>query len=157
MGLIGRTLFLEITSSAVLGTVLFTFVVFLQRVSRLFEQLVRGSASPDTVGVLFLMLLPPVLTFTIPVGVLVGTLMALSRMSADTEITALRARFDAEANIRLAHRQGGTDPASILRADATDRPDILPAGLRGQVAPEARTADRGTTRRLEPSLRSRTG
>src|SRR3954454_19443771 len=91
MGLIGRTLFLEITSSAVLGTVLFTFVVFLQRVSRLFEQLVRGSASPDTVTTLFLMLLPPVLTFTIPVGVLVGTLMALSRMSADAEITALRA------------------------------------------------------------------
>ena len=31
------------------------------------------------------------LTFTIPVGVLVGTLIALSRMSADAEVTAMRA------------------------------------------------------------------
>ena len=57
----------------------------------LFEQLVRGSAAPETVGYLFLLLLPPVLTFTIPVGVLVGTLIALSRMSADAEVTAMRA------------------------------------------------------------------
>jgi len=91
MGLIGRTVFLEIASRALLGTVLFTFVLFLRRVSQLFEQLVRGSAAPETVGYLFLLLLPPVLTFTIPVGVLVGTLIALSRMSADAEVTAMRA------------------------------------------------------------------
>jgi LPS export ABC transporter permease LptG len=36
-------------------------------------------------------MLPLVLAFTIPVGVLVGVLMALSRMSSDGEITALRA------------------------------------------------------------------
>lgn len=91
MGLLTRTVALEIVSSAFLGTVLFTFVLFLQRVSRLFEQLVRGSAPPETVASLFALLLPPALTFTIPVGVLVGTLMTLSRMSGDTEITAIRA------------------------------------------------------------------
>lgn len=91
MGLLTRTVALEILSSAFLGTVLFTFVLFLQRVSRLFEQLVRGSAPPETVASLFALLLPPALTFTIPVGVLVGTLIALSRMSGDAEITAMRA------------------------------------------------------------------
>ena len=45
-----------------LGGTLFTFVLFLRSVSRLFEQLVRGSAAPETVGYLFLLLLPPVLT-----------------------------------------------------------------------------------------------
>jgi LPS export ABC transporter permease LptG len=69
MGLITRTVALEILSSAFLGTVLFTFVLFLQRVTRLFEQLVRGSAPPETVAYLFALLLPPALTFTIPVGV----------------------------------------------------------------------------------------
>src|SRR5687767_7061347 len=78
-------------SGALLGTVLFTFVLFLQRVTKLFEQLVKGSASGETVGHIFALLLPPALTFTIPVGILVGTLIALSRMSADAEITALRA------------------------------------------------------------------
>ncbi|MEJ7606432.1 MAG: LptF/LptG family permease [Bryobacteraceae bacterium] len=91
MGLLGRSLLFEIASSASLGTILFTFVIFLQRLSRLFEQLVRGSADPQTVWYLFLLLMPPVLTFSIPVGVLAGTLIALSRMSADSEITALRA------------------------------------------------------------------
>ena len=51
----------------------------------------RGSAAPETVAYLFSLLLPAVLTFTIPVGVLVGTLIALSRMSADAEVTAMRA------------------------------------------------------------------
>ncbi|HUS06073.1 MAG TPA: LptF/LptG family permease [Bryobacteraceae bacterium] len=91
MGIFGRTIFLEITSSALLGTILFTFVLFLQRVSRLFELLVRSSAPGPTVGSLFGLILPPVLTFTIPVGVLVGVLVALSRMSSDAEITAMRA------------------------------------------------------------------
>jgi LPS export ABC transporter permease LptG/LPS export ABC transporter permease LptF len=91
MRLLARTLLLEMTSSALLGTVLFTFVLFLERVRRLFEQLVRGSASFETVAQIFLLLLPPALVFTIPIGVLVGTLVALSRMSADAEITALRA------------------------------------------------------------------
>src|SRR4051794_31581009 len=91
MSLIGRTVFFEIASRALLGTTLFTFVLFLQRVNKLFEQLVRGSAAPETVAYLFGLLLPPVLIFTIPVGVLVGTLIAVSRMSADSEITAMRA------------------------------------------------------------------
>jgi LPS export ABC transporter permease LptF len=52
---------------------------------------VRGSAEPETLAYLFTLLLPQVLTFTIPVGVLVGTLIALSRMSADAEVTAMRA------------------------------------------------------------------
>ncbi len=91
MRLLTRTVFFEILSSAGLGTVLFTFVLFLERVRKFFEQLVRGSAPPDVVASLFTLLLPPVLTFTIPIGVLVGTLIALSRMSGDAEITAMRA------------------------------------------------------------------
>src|SRR5205085_1050357 len=91
MGLLGRTLFLEITSNALLGTVIFTFVLFLQQVGKLFVLLVRSSAPPKTVGFLFSLILPYVFTFTIPVGVLVGVLIALSRMSSDGEITAMRA------------------------------------------------------------------
>ncbi|MDZ4797463.1 MAG: LptF/LptG family permease [Bryobacteraceae bacterium] len=91
MRLLTRTVLFEIFSSAMLGTVLFTFVLFLERVRRFFEQLVRGSAPPEVVASLFALLMPPALTFTIPIGVLVGTLIALSRMSGDAEITAMRA------------------------------------------------------------------
>ena len=91
MGILGRTVFLEIASSALLGTLLFTFVLFLQKVGKLFELLVRSSAPPATVGYLFGLVLPPTLVFTIPVSVLVGVLIGLSRMSGDGEITAMRA------------------------------------------------------------------
>ena len=91
MGLLARSIFREVFSNALLGTVLFTFVLFLQRVGKLFEILVRSSAPPKTVAYLFGLAIPFTLTFTVPLGVLVGVLIALSRMSSDGEITAMRA------------------------------------------------------------------
>jgi LPS export ABC transporter permease LptF/LPS export ABC transporter permease LptG len=91
MGLLSRSIFREVANSAMLGTILFTFVLFLQRVGKLFEILVRSSAPPPTVGYLFTLAIPFTLTFTVPLGVLVGVLVALSRMSSDGEITAMRA------------------------------------------------------------------
>ena len=91
MRLLSRTIFREIFASSFLGVVLFTFVLFVQRSSFLFEFLVRNSDSPRQVGYVFLLVLPQVLPFTIPLGVLVGTLLTLSRMSTDGEITAMRA------------------------------------------------------------------
>ena len=91
MGILSRTVFLEITSSAVLGTTLFIFVLFLQKLGRLFEIMVRSSAPLSTVGYLFTLVVPPTLTFAIPVGVLVGVLLGLNRMSSDGEIIGMRA------------------------------------------------------------------
>ncbi len=91
MGILGRSIFREVFSGTLLGSVLFTFVLFLQRLGRLFEILIRSSASPRTVASLFALSVPATLVFTIPLGVLVGTLIALSRMAGDAEITALRA------------------------------------------------------------------
>ena len=90
MGILNRRVFREIASGALLGAVLFTFVLFLQRIGRLFELLVRSSASLSTVAELFALVLPPTLPFTVPIGVLVGILLGLSRMSSDGEITAMR-------------------------------------------------------------------
>jgi LPS export ABC transporter permease LptG/LPS export ABC transporter permease LptF len=91
MGTLGRRVFREIAASALLGTFLFTFVLFLDNMRKVFELLIRSSAPMATVGYLFALVMPPVLTFTIPVGVLVGVLLAFSRMSGDAEITAMRA------------------------------------------------------------------
>ena len=91
MGILSRTIFREIATSAMLGTTLFVFVLFLQNLGRLFEILVRSSAPMSTSGYLFLLVVPPTLTFAIPVGVLVGVLLALNRMSTDGEIIGMRA------------------------------------------------------------------
>jgi LPS export ABC transporter permease LptF/LPS export ABC transporter permease LptG len=91
MRLISRTIFREIFVTAILGAALFTFVLFLQQAGRLFEFLVRTSGPPKTVAYLFAMVVPVMLPFAIPLGVLIGTLVTLSRMSTDGEITAMRA------------------------------------------------------------------
>jgi LPS export ABC transporter permease LptF/LPS export ABC transporter permease LptG len=91
VGLLSRSIFREVSKSALFGAVLFTFVLFLQRAGKLFAILVRSSAPPATVAELFALAIPFTLTFTVPLGVLVGVLLALSRMSSDGEIIAMRA------------------------------------------------------------------
>jgi LPS export ABC transporter permease LptG/LPS export ABC transporter permease LptF len=91
MRILSRAIFREIVVGALLGGVLFTFVLFLQKASRLFAILVRSSAPSRTVAYLFSLSFPEALTFTVPLGVLVGVLLGLSRMSGDGEITAMRA------------------------------------------------------------------
>lgn len=91
MRLLSRAVFREIFTSSILGVLLFTFVLFLQRASPLFEFLVRSSGPPRTVAYLFALVFPQALPFAIPLGALTGTLITLSRMSSDGEITAMRA------------------------------------------------------------------
>ena len=91
MGILSRTIFFEITGSALLGALLFVFVLFLQKAGQLFSILVSATTTPETVGYLFLLLLPATMPLTIPLGSLVGVLISLSRMSSDGEITAMRA------------------------------------------------------------------
>jgi LPS export ABC transporter permease LptG/LPS export ABC transporter permease LptF len=91
MRIISRAIFREILGSALLGGVLFTFVLFLHTMERLFALLVRSTAPPLEVTKLLLFALPATVPFALPLGVLVGILIGLSRMSADGEITALRA------------------------------------------------------------------
>lgn len=91
MRIIGRYVFREILSSALIGTVLATAIIFLQGVGPLLGVLVRGSADVRTMVYLFALGIPAVLPLTVPFGVLVGILIGLGRMSSDGEIIAMRA------------------------------------------------------------------
>jgi LPS export ABC transporter permease LptG/LPS export ABC transporter permease LptF len=81
----------EVVSHALIGCVLFTFVLFMRDLGRILELVVRNSASFADVARIFLYTLPNVLTVTIPMAVLVGILLGLSRLASDSEITAMRA------------------------------------------------------------------
>ena len=91
MRILTRYILREVLSHAVLGGVLFTFVLFMRDLGRILELLVRGSASLHSVMLVFLYTLPTTLILTIPMTVLVGILLGLSRLSADSEVTAMRA------------------------------------------------------------------
>src|SRR5436190_13161153 len=91
MRILTRYTLREVSSHAAIGTVLFTFVIFMRDVGRLLELIVRNSAPIPSVAEIFFLTLPTALTITIPMGVLVGILIGLSRLAADSEITAMRA------------------------------------------------------------------
>ncbi|HXP71857.1 MAG TPA: LPS export ABC transporter permease LptF [Candidatus Dormibacteraeota bacterium] len=91
MRLLDRYITREVASHAILGLAVFTFVFFVPQLVRLMDLIVRHSGGTWTVAKLFLCSLPPVLTFTLPMAVLVGVLIGLGRLSADSEIVALHA------------------------------------------------------------------
>jgi lipopolysaccharide export LptBFGC system permease protein LptF len=91
MRLIDRYICRQVFSHALLGLGIFSFVFFVPQLVRLMDLVVRHSASWATLGILFLCTLPGILSFTLPMGVLVGVLIALGRMSADSELIAMSA------------------------------------------------------------------
>ena len=91
MRLLDRYIAREVVSHGILGLAVFTFVFFVPQLVRLMDLVVRHSGSLWSVILLFLCTIPPGLAFTLPIGVLVGVLIGLGRLSADSEIVALHA------------------------------------------------------------------
>ena len=81
----------EILSHALLGLAVFSFVFFVPQLVRLMELVVRHNTSFSDLLVLLFSILPGVLTFTLPIAVLVGVLIGLGRLSADSELIAMNA------------------------------------------------------------------
>jgi LPS export ABC transporter permease LptF/LPS export ABC transporter permease LptG len=91
MRILDRYIVREVFRHALLGIAVFTFVFFVPQLVRLMELFVRHSGSGTQIFELFLCIFPAVLTFTLPMAVLIGVLLGLGRMSADSEIIALTA------------------------------------------------------------------
>ena len=91
MRILTRYILGEVVSHALIGAAVFTFVLFTRDLGRILELVVRNSAPLPSVAQIFFFTVPVALTYTIPMGVLVGILIGLSRLAADSEITAMRA------------------------------------------------------------------
>jgi len=91
MRILTRYILREVTSHALIGVLVFTFVLFTRDLGQVLELVARNSAPFFSVVKILLFILPIALTISIPAGVLVGILIGLSRLAADSEITAMRA------------------------------------------------------------------
>ena len=91
MRILTRYILREILSHALLGGALFTFILYMRDLGRILALVVHNSSSLVSVLKIFLFILPNTLVVTIPMSVLVGILLGLSRLAADSEITAMRA------------------------------------------------------------------
>src|ERR1700687_3870239 len=91
MRIIDRHICRAIVSHALLGLGVFTFVFFVPQMVRIMDLVARRSAAPAEIAKLLLSLFPQVLTFTIPMALLIGILIGLGGLSADSELIAMNA------------------------------------------------------------------
>jgi LPS export ABC transporter permease LptF/LPS export ABC transporter permease LptG len=94
MKILDRYIFKEIFFPFVIALAALTFVAFLafsREIGWLLELIVRQSATTSEIWALSTAIVPNVLTFTIPMAVLVGILTGFGRMSSDSEAIAFRA------------------------------------------------------------------
>ncbi len=91
MRILTRYILGEVVSHALIGTGIFTFVIYTRELGQILELVVRNSAPLPSAIELFVLIIPEALTITLPAGVLIGVLIGLSRLAADSEITAMKA------------------------------------------------------------------
>src|SRR5437660_108151 len=94
MKTLDRYIFREIFFPSLIALAALTFVAFLafsREIGWLLELIVRQSATISEIWAISLAILRTVLTFTIPMAVLVGILTGFGRMSSDSEAIAFRA------------------------------------------------------------------
>jgi LPS export ABC transporter permease LptF/LPS export ABC transporter permease LptG len=91
MRILTRYILSEVAAHALIGVGIFTFVLFTRDLGHILELVVRASAPLPSVLEIFSFTVPLALTYTLPMSVLVGILIGLSRLAADSEITAMRA------------------------------------------------------------------
>ena len=79
-----------VTCSACVGFFVF-LIATVNAIKDLLDVLLAGQLAPEAAGMLFLLLLPYVMMYAVPFGMLLGVLLVLGRLSADSEIVAMRA------------------------------------------------------------------
>jgi LPS export ABC transporter permease LptF/LPS export ABC transporter permease LptG len=92
----------EITGPFFVGLVVYSFLFLINLIFQLASLAIQQGLAPSVTGLLFLLSLPSILAYTTPIAVLLGTIIAFSRLSSDSEIVAIRA--------------GGVRVASLLKA-----------------------------------------
>jgi lipopolysaccharide export system permease protein len=84
-----KYLLAEMTGPFLVGLASFTLVVLLHRFSRLADLVIARGVPARLVGRLLLALFPPFFEITLPASMLLAVLLALGRLSADSETTAM--------------------------------------------------------------------
>ena len=91
MRLLDRYLLREIAGPLGLGFLVYTFILLLQALFKSAEMIIRRGLPVSTVGELLALSLPNIIVLTIPMSLLFGVLIAIGRLSSDSELVAMRA------------------------------------------------------------------
>lgn len=87
---IDRYLVREILGPLGLGFIVYTFILLIRFLFQSAEMIIRRGLPFSIVGKLLLMTLPNIVVLTLPMALLFAILIAVGRLAADSELTALR-------------------------------------------------------------------
>src|ERR1044071_3125531 len=102
--LVDRYLIREIVPYLLLSLLLLTAIIFAHEASRFTELLVvasRNGLPMQTLWRVMAALVPGILVFTLPISLLMGTLVGLGRLSGDSELVALTASGLSRARVLM--------------------------------------------------------
>src|SRR5262249_33838483 len=88
---VDRYIFSELVRPSLLGLAFYTFVLMMNQLFLVIRQALQQDAPILLVLQLLALALPKILVMTLPMALLLGTLVGMGRLSSDSEITALRA------------------------------------------------------------------
>jgi len=91
INIISRYIIKEIVPNFFVGLAFFEIVMLVQQIFKLVDMHVKDNVPIYDVANLFLYTIPFTMQLTIPIGVLVGCLLAVGRLSGESEIVAMRA------------------------------------------------------------------
>src|SRR6184192_416743 len=91
MKTLSRYIFKEMIAPTVLGFSFYTFIILMRNLFDFAGMIIKRSLPAATVGKLLLLSLPHIVVLTVPMSLLFGILIAVGRLSADSEIIAMRA------------------------------------------------------------------
>jgi lipopolysaccharide export system permease protein len=81
----------EIVSLFLLGIMVFTLILLMGRLLKLTDLVITRGVPLTDIGRMIIYLMPSLLVFTIPMAFLLAVLLAFGRLSADNEITVMKA------------------------------------------------------------------
>ena len=90
-GILSRYIFKELLWPFLLALLVFSSVAIMTKIIDLMDLVFNKGISPGRVMLLVVYLLPSLLIYTVPMSVILAVLIALGRLSADSEIIALKA------------------------------------------------------------------
>jgi len=114
MKIIDRYVIRQMLPPILLGLLVFTFVLIIPQIKEHAESFIAKGVSPGLVLTAMLLLVPQALALTIPMSLLLGLLIAFTRLSADREFVAMQA-----CGMSLARLLRPVGVISLLCAGAT--------------------------------------
>src|ERR1041385_8597295 len=91
MKILSRYIFKEMVPPTILGFSFYTFIIIMRQLFDFAGMIIKRPLPAGTVGQLLLLSLPHIVVLTVPMSLLFGILIAVGRLSADSEIIAMRA------------------------------------------------------------------